>query len=203
MTTTTGSLLERKNTKGYFCWLDHHSFPETQLDFAYPLRKDGDQWEVAGHFCSLGCAKRFILLRGWNHLVSLFSRMCIEVYNVQSKVVPAPDPTCLENLCHDPAQALSLKRFREIAQQHTMLVTTVKAPFILQPQDLYTISLKQPEELQYSTLSSCNELVRHSTPKIQLQTLYHNQPKEKTGKEEKEDEDDDEEEADEDEDEEM
>ncbi len=82
--TTTGD-----NFQKLYCMQDTEEF--VGKPYFYPTKKDNGHWYVTGVFCSLSCAKGYLLdnLIDNPDILNLFTAMCLELYN-HSEVIAAP-----------------------------------------------------------------------------------------------------------------
>ena len=105
------------NTDGLCCWLDTEVFDGPI--FSYPVRKDQNTWVVRGVFCSLHCAKRYIIDNCFVNttVFTLFSLMCIKVYGITDEIVAAPSMELLKKFSSGP-HGLTIPEFRAKAPAH-------------------------------------------------------------------------------------
>lgn len=96
------------NLSGNCCL--HDTEPFTGKVYSYPVRRELGVWYMKGQFCSLSCAKRYILERYpvGSNILNLFSLMCRLVYGQSSELQAAP-AQCLLNKF---SGKLSLDEFR-------------------------------------------------------------------------------------------
>ena len=80
----------RNPDHGLSCW--HDTEPFVGPVFSYPIRKENDTWIVRGVFCSLHCAKRYIVENCFvnTNTYTLFALMCAKIYGCRDEVVAAP-----------------------------------------------------------------------------------------------------------------
>lgn len=73
-----------------WCWNDGYPFVGEHVAVPVDMREEG-LMKVTGHFCSLNCAKRFLVDRMYTlpGMLSFFSWMCIHVYQVSPGRVEA------------------------------------------------------------------------------------------------------------------
>jgi hypothetical protein len=103
----------KANKRGLCCWLDVAEFEGPV--YSFPIRKEHNKWIMRGVFCSLHCVKRYIIENCFMNtsVFTLFSLMCVQVYNVECEVVPAPQVHLLKQFCIDPDVGLTIQQFRE------------------------------------------------------------------------------------------
>jgi hypothetical protein len=79
--------------------------------YSYPVRRTDSHWIVRGVFCSLNCAKKYLLNNDRNEFLALFYQMCVEVYGLEDPVQPAP-PACILAKYDVTGQGVSIETFR-------------------------------------------------------------------------------------------
>jgi hypothetical protein len=101
----------RDNTRGLCCWLDTEPF--IGPIYSYPIRREHNVWIVRGVFCSLHCVKRYIIDNCFMNtsVFTLFSLMCLQLYNQKDEIIPAPQCELLRKFSIS-TKGLSLDDFR-------------------------------------------------------------------------------------------
>ena len=96
---------------GQWCWHCCHELGEGDVPVHIPQRMVGSTYEVYGYFCSLPCAKAYILehptFDSRRQLLYL-NKVGAEVYGVRPPIVQAPPRLCLKQFGGD----LDLAEFR-------------------------------------------------------------------------------------------
>lgn len=159
-----------ENTSGICCWLD--SEPFVGRIYSYPIRRENDKWIVKGVFCSLSCAKRYIVQNCFMNsgIFALFSLMCIEVYGI-SNVQIAPDIHLLHKFSIPGQKSMSLTEFRS----NKSCAEEIKEP--VYPFMFEKILLSE-NNLEY-TASACYDdkiVQKKNNTNITLQTFFSTQP---------------------------
>jgi len=111
----------KENTQRKCCWLDTEVFDGPI--YSYPIRKDVSHWTVRGIFCSLHCAKRYIMENCFQRtgIFTLFSLMCQQIYDISHDIKPAPPFQLLSKFAIDSTQSLSLNDFRAAGPAQTTI----------------------------------------------------------------------------------
>jgi hypothetical protein len=120
------------NSRGLCCW--HDTEPFQGPVFSLPVSRQGLRWTVRGVFCSLHCAKRFLVDDSAftnTSLFTLFSVMCKSVYGIEENVIPAPQRTLLAKFAVEGG--ISLTEFRGKTKVLTKIVVPPIFPFEMQP----------------------------------------------------------------------
>ena len=101
------------NTNRKACWTDRHPFDG--LIYHYPTRETKGLYWGAGVFCSLACAKRFILMTydGQYNILKLFENMTRDVFRVDVTYA-APWPYILGVFHPDSSSTVTIDQFRAI-----------------------------------------------------------------------------------------
>lgn len=91
----------------------HDGYPIDGRIYYYPLEcKENRVWVLQGYFCSLSCAKAYVISNiyyGYG-ILSLFSKMCIDIYNQQDVSLPM-SKKCLRHYSRQPS-AINIDVFR-------------------------------------------------------------------------------------------
>ena len=89
----------KENKSGVACYNDTEPF--TGEVFCIPLSETHGKYTVNWFFCSLACAKRYLISDPFLHsrYLALFSKMCREVYHITGEVIAAPHPLLLKKFC--------------------------------------------------------------------------------------------------------
>ena len=102
----------KSNTGSLACMHDTESFVGPV--YSYPVKKNSAGWVVRGQFCSLNCAKAYMMERDDSNLCSLFTLMCKEVYGIQSTVTAAP-PACILQKYTPLGDGVDIQTFRTMS----------------------------------------------------------------------------------------
>ena len=118
----------KKNVHGLSCM--HDTEPFNGPIFSYPVRRENDIWYVQGVFCSLECTLRFIIDNEFLHstVSALFRTMCLQVYNVDGNVIPAPSQQMLTKFFPWPG-GLTITEFRAKGKSNIAISLTVPPVF--------------------------------------------------------------------------
>jgi hypothetical protein len=126
------------NTHGICCMVDGEPFEGPV--YSYPVRKENRRYTVRRVFCSLHCAKRYIISTGFvdSSAYTLFTVMCQDVYGLLDEVVPAPHPDALKK--YSPTGAgMTVEEFRAAgpARRALQVVTPPIYPFAFEPATIF------------------------------------------------------------------
>lgn len=83
--------------------------------YSYPVSRNGSRFTVKGIFCSLACAKAYVIEREDSYYLSLFYFMCKEVHGITTHIVPAPPWCTLAKF--DVEGGISIQTFRSISDK--------------------------------------------------------------------------------------
>ena len=100
------------STGQFACMHDTELF--TGEIFSYPVNRQGKTFDVKGIFCSLPCAKAYMLERDDPQRSSLFTQMCTEVYGLNEAVRPAPPSCILTKYWPEAGGGIDIKTFRDL-----------------------------------------------------------------------------------------
>lgn len=96
---------------GQWCWHCCHELGDKDVPVSIPQRMVGDKFETFGYFCSLSCAKAYILehptFDSRRQLLYL-NKVATEIYGVRPPIVQAPPRLCLKRFGGD----LDIEEFR-------------------------------------------------------------------------------------------
>lgn len=98
---------------GQWCWHCCHELGDKDVPVSIPQRMVGDRFETFGYFCSLSCAKAYILehptFDSRRQLLYL-NKVATEIYGVRPPIVQAPPRLCLKRFGGD----LDIEEFRRV-----------------------------------------------------------------------------------------
>ena len=125
-----------ENTKGYACM--HDTEPFTGPIFSFPVRRETTGiWHVRGVFCSLECAKSYILDHCQDPMIfTLFSLMCRLVYGYTYEVTPAPPQQVLWKF-FPWKESMTLLEFRAAGKKQHMISLVIPPLFPFQFEAAY------------------------------------------------------------------
>ena len=178
----------KSNTYNLCCQNDGDPFEGPV--YSIPLHRKNLKWEVEGVFCSLNCAKRYLLDKQFEatQRLSLFSLMCHIVYNISHDIVPAPpvgllkkySPPLLNINDNSDFPLLTMVEYRKATNSHELSSYMKKLnppllPFSMSG-DMYSksmiltnensVKLKSNKNQKESRFSKDSKLNNHSTLSI-------------------------------------
>lgn len=161
------------NTGGLCCWLDTEVFDGPI--FSYPVRKDQNTWVVRGVFCSLHCAKRYIIDNCFVNttVFTLFSLMCIKVYGITDEIVAAPSMELLKKFSTG-SHGLTIHEFRSKAPAHHVYRITAPPLFPFK----FPVSFVTCEQLHTPDARTSSPVVQAKTGRehMTISSFYTPQP---------------------------
>lgn len=105
------------------CWADMHPF-EGEI-YHYPVKKRSGHYWGHGVFCSLACAKRFILMKydGQYNILKLFENMIRDVFNMR-RVHAAPVPYIIAGCSPELSPAITIDHYRELYRLPSIILSS-------------------------------------------------------------------------------
>lgn len=128
------------------------------LIYSYPLRQEQGYWTVRGVFCSLSCAKQYLIdrrMRG--DFMSLLHLMALEVFGI-SRIVTPGTPEILKRYCGPGGW--SIKAYRAFVTRCELLDPQIMLPIQMQEETMYQIQL-QPE-----TVAAASSSEKRTAPEV-------------------------------------
>jgi hypothetical protein len=118
------------NNNQLVCWCDGHTF--SGAIYHYPVKKTSDGYWGHGVFCSLACAKRFILMKydGQYNILKLFENMIREQFHI-CQVYAAPNPYIITTFSPNLSPPVTIEQYRTISTLPSVIITSHETDALL------------------------------------------------------------------------